>query len=764
MKRLIIYLSSIFALCACSSISNLPEDEVLYTGMKKIMYTDKSKNDAFISTQAEIEAALACKPNSALLGSSSYRFPFPFRLWIYNSLVNTQSSLGKWILNSFGTEPVLMSNVNPAMRASIAENVLHYHGYFNGYVDYKEIPSRNHKKAKLSYKVTMGHLFTFDTIKYVNYPAIADSLINFTKTESLLKHGDPFSVSKIEAERVRLNNLFRNNGYFFFRSGYLTYVADTVSLPGRVLLNSQLITNIPSMAKKQWYLGKLRIEMRNKMTDELTDSSVHKFFSVYYKGKHVPLSPRVILHDLTFRKGELYNQKKYEESMENINASGLYSLTDFTFTPRDTTIACDTLDMTLNAIFDKPYDCSIEGNFNNKSNDRMGPGLVLALTKRNAFRGGEKLNIKLNGSYEWQTGKSVQGKSSIINSYEYGGSISIDYPRLELPWNKRYRLFSIPSTSFSISADCMNRADYFKMTTVAGAATYKFQTSARSKHEISPFMLDYEILQNKTARFDSIINANPALYVSMRNQFVPKMKYTYTYTSPSTYKNPIIWESSITESGNALSLFYLAAGKKFNAKEKDLFGNPFAQFLKLTTELRKTWCMGLKSQLIGRISGGVIFTYGNSSVAPYSEQFYVGGANSIRAFTVRSIGPGTYTTASSDYSYLDQTGDLKFEANLEYRFNIFGNLYGAAFLDAGNIWLLQNDNDKPGAKFKPQNFLKELATGTGIGIRYDMEFIVLRLDWGVALHVPYDTDKSGYYNISSFKDGQGLHFAIGYPF
>jgi hypothetical protein len=215
--------------------------------------------------------------------------------------------------------------------------------------------------------------------------------------------------------------------------------------------------------------------------------------------------------------------------------------------------------------------------------------LVIDLTKRNAFKGGEKLNLKLNGSYEWQTGKSVQGNSSLINSYDYGGSISIDYPRLELPWNKRYRLYSIPSTSFSIAADCMNRADYFKMTTVSAGVTYKFQTSATSKHEISPFLLDFEILQNKTARFDSIINANPALYVSMRNQFIPKMKYTYTYTSPLKYKNPIVWESSVTESGNILSLSYVAVGQKFNEKGKNLFGNPYAQFLKITTDLRKTW-------------------------------------------------------------------------------------------------------------------------------------------------------------------------------
>lgn len=764
MKKTPLYIIIILGLCSCSSTKNLPEGEVLYTGLEKITYSDKDNSESFKNTQLEIEAALACEPNSALLGSSYYRFPFPFRLWIYNAYVKSHTQFGKWILNSFGSEPVLMSNVNPSVRASIAQNVMHNHGYFDGRVSYKIIPQKNPKKAKLSYTVTMNHLYTIDSLQYLNYPEAADSMIKATKAQSLLKNGDPLVVSNLDAERMRLSNLFRNNGFFYYRSGYSTYTADSVSLPGRVLLHCQPVSDIPNEAKRRWYIGKFRVELRKEVTEQLEDSTVHRSVSVYYKGKTSPLRTRVIMRDLKFRRGDMFNQDKYNESLENINASGLFSMTDFSFTPRDTSSVCDTLDLTIKALFDKPLDGSLEANFTSKSNDRMGPGLSLGVTKRNVFHGGEKLTVKLNGSYEWQTGKSVQGNSSLINSYDYGATVSLDYPRIEAPWFKKKRFYTIPTTTFSISADVMNRAKYFKMTSITAAATYKFQTSNTSKHEFSPFMLDFDILQNKTVRFDSIINANPALYVSMRNQFVPKMKYTYTYTSPLTYANPIVWETSVTESGNLLSLLYMVAGRKFNEKEKSLFGNPFAQFFKLTTEIRKTWQINDKSQLVGHLAAGVLFAYGNSSAAPYNEQFYVGGANSIRAFTIRSIGPGKYTTATSNYSYLDQTGDMKFEANLEYRFNIFGNLYGAAFIDAGNIWSLKKDDSRPGAQFKPSNFFKELATGTGIGIRYDLEFLILRLDWGVAIHVPYDTTKSGYYNIPNFKDGQGLHFAIGYPF
>ena len=247
----------------------------------------------------------------------------------------------------------------------------------------------------------------------------------------------------------------------------------------------------------------------------------------------------------------------------------------------------------------------------------------------------------------------------------------------------------------------------------------------------------------------------------MQDQFVPKMQYTYTYTSPSTMLSPLRWQATVSEAGNLLSLGYMAAGKKWSGEGKEMFNNPYAQFLKFETDLVKSWHLGEHSSLVGHVGFGIIWAYGNSTKAPYTEQFYVGGANSIRAFTVRSVGPGHYhNPASADIYYLDQTGDIKFQANLEYRPRLFGNLYGALFLDAGNVWTMHDDN-RDGVKFEIKRSLKDLALGTGVGLRYDMDFLVIRLDWGIGLHVPYNT---GFYNVGSFKDSQSLHFAIGYPF
>lgn len=763
------------ALAACSSTANLPEGEVLYTGLKPIEYKDAPQSEYFTGVQEELEAALDCAPNGALLGSSYYRTPLPLRLWIYNSYANSQSGFGRWMRRSFGSEPVLMSRVNPGVRELVAGNVLKNSGYFASSVSHKTVSGSNKKKAKIAYTVSTGPLYTVDTLEYKGFPTAIDSLITATAADSRLRRGAPFAVSYLDGERTRISNLLRNSGYYYYRQPYATFTADSVTTPQRIRLTVMPIAGMPEEATHPWHLGRLTVDMRRSVADRPTDSVTFRGLKVCYSGKKPPIRLRALLRDMKLRRGQLYSYSDYLESLNNINSMSLFTLTDFAFTPAkpavepadSSALPTDTLDMRLTCVFDKPYDASIEANYAIKSNDRTGPGLVLGLTKRNAFRGGEKLSLKLKGSYEWQTsGRRVGADNGAINSYEYGADLSVEYPRIESPvkrW-KRIRFYVPPSTQFGVSANVLNRANFFKMMTISGNVTYKFQTSKTSRHEFSPLLLDYNFLSHSTAAFDSIVETNPAIYVSMKSQFVPKIKYTYTYTSPATCANPIQWETTLTEAGNLLSLAYMAFGKKFNDKQKNLFGNPFAQFVKVNTSLRKTWTLAPKRQLVGRVAAGLLWAYGNSERAPYAEQFYVGGANSIRAFTIRSIGPGKYVSPAAKYSYLDQTGDIKLEMNLEYRFPIFGSLYGAMFLDAGNVWLLRKDEARPDADFRPGNFFKQIATGTGAGIRYDLDFFVIRLDLGVALHVPYDTGKGGYYNIPKFRDGLGLHFAIGYPF
>lgn len=756
---IILIISGVFA--SCSSTKNIPEDDQLFVGLTKIEYKNYEKNDHFVAVQEEVEAALATAPNGALFGSSYYRSPFPYGLWIWNAFSKSRSVFSKWMTKSFGKPPVLMSWVNPELRANVTREMLRSNGYFDSSVEYNVITQKNPKKAKIGYTVNLGRLYRIDSLRYVNFPQRADSLIRATIGETLIHPGDPFKVSTLDAERTRLSNVFRNNGYYYYQPGYASYLADTISVPDTVQLRLQYADSVPANVRRKWYIGKVNLELRKDYMEELSDSLEHRYFTVRFNGRKPPLRTRVILRDLKLRPRKLYSYDDYLQSANKITGTGLFSYVDFKFTPRDTTLRCDTLDLTLSCVFDKPYDFYVEANMVGKTSGKLGPGAVIGISRRNAFRGGEKLDININGSYEWQTGHNADGSSSEMNSYEYGANVSLEIPRLLLPFWSRVRWYNTPSTILKASSSVINRSGYFKRHIVSGELTYNFQRTATSVHQFSPLILQYEYMTRMTSAFSDILEENPYLLVTMADQFVPKMRYTYTYSSPTNYRSPIYWQVVVSEASNLLSLGYMMAGNKWNEKSKQLFKNPYAQFFKIETDFRKTWAVGDHSQLVGHVSAGFIWSYGNSVSAPYSEQFYVGGANSIRAFNVRSIGPGAYHTDSEHASYMDQTGDIKLQANLEYRFRLFGNLYGATFLDAGNVWALRDDGYRTNSVFKVKNLLKETALGTGVGLRYDLEFFVLRLDWGVGLHVPY---KSGFYNISSFGDGQSLHFAIGYPF
>ena len=761
---------------------NIPEGDQLFTGLKAITYDDSVKDEDFAQTQEEVEAALATAPNGAIFGSSYYRLPFSWRVSVWNKYHDKDSKFAKWMTKNLGKQPVLMSWVNPELRAQVAQGVLRNNGYFNGQVGYDIIQRKNPKTAKIAYDVHPGRLYRLDSIGYFDFPAEADTLIQSTLDEAAIHKGDPFVVSRLDDERQRISSLLRNNGYYYYQPSYASYLADTFVVDGKAQLQLRMAKDIPVEATHKWYIGRVNINMKKTMMEQPTDSIRGRFFTVRFSGKKPPIRTRVLMADMKLRPRQLFSYDNYQQSIAKINAMGLFAMTDFTFTPRDTTATCDTLDLTLNCVFDKPWDHYIETNFNARTIGRMGPELRMGVTRRNAFRGGELIDINIHGSYEWATHGGSQ-----MNNYEYGADASIEFPRIIAPFFggnrirrdkqgriiRRRRFYTTPSTLAKASTDVIYRPSYYKMHVVSGEWTYRWQTSPQSSHEFSPLTVKYQFMNSHTDLFDSLQAENPYLFGTMEDYFTPEMRYTYIYNSPTDLLHPIRWETTLAESGNLLSLFYLAKGDSWSQKNKTLFKNPYSQFLKIETDFTKTWTLNQKSKLVAHLNAGYIYTYGNSNSAPLTEMFYAGGANSIRAFSVRGIGPGAFSTINEKaWNYLFQNGDVKLVANLEYRRQLFGNLFGALFLDAGNVWITNEDFDNieefnyifEDSRFRLKNLFNDLALGTGVGLRYDLGFLVLRLDWGMALHLPYETGKSGYFNVDGFKGNHTLHFAIGYPF
>ena len=769
-NNIVVALIAVIGLAGCSTTKNLPEGETLYTGIKRIEINEKDESANGEKTIEEVTAAVSVAPNNSFLGSTKYRIPIPFGLWIYNNFQKYEKGLGRWIFRKMAATPVTVSSVNPDTRVKIASNLLKDYGYFNGNVTYTVDSTRNPRAVKLSYQIDMGKPYYIDTVLYEGFTGRADSLIRKHFDERLIHRNDNFDVTRLNEERERLVTLFKNNGYYFFRSEYITFLADTLMRPGYINLKIIPKSNTPKEAKTKYIIGKTDINLIGYNGEQPDDSICARDFTVHYFGEKPELRYGVLRKRFLYRSGETYSQLRMNYTQEALARLGVFKFNEFQYTPRN---GSDTLDIKVNSMFDLPYDSELEFNLTTKDTKQTGPGAKFNLSRKNFMRMGASLNLELKGSYEWQTSSTVDGRSSVMNSYELGAALSLDFPRLILPWIKnRIDPFRFPSnTNFKVYAEQINRARYFKMLSFGGTVSYSFQPKRSIKHSVTPLNLAFNTLQNSTDEFNQIAAQNPMLFYSLSDQFIPSQSYTLTYdNSFRKRKNRLWWENSLTSAGNVTSLIYAAFGQKFTEKDKKLLGTPFAQFLKYSSEVRNTIWFNDMHQLAFRAMGGIIWSYGNKTIAPYTEQFYVGGANSIRAFTIRSIGPGRYRPSESNtYSYVDQTGDIKLEANMEYRFRILskfagGNLNGAVFLDAGNVWLLREDPARPDAQFTFNHFFDSIALGTGAGIRYDLDFLVLRLDLGIALHVPYDTGKKGYYNIPRFKDGMGLHFAIGYPF
>ena len=844
-------------LCSCSETKNLAEDETLYVGIKEVAYDRAPKNqkaandttgvitalgnayntvsglltgdasarealealqsqnltrqqrdsvryvskrdkEAYATAKSEVEGVLAYAPNNSLMGSSYYRQPLAVGLWAYNKYVYSEKRFGKWMFNTFAASPIYMTTVNPRIRAQVAQNTLRNYGYFRGQTGFEEVPQRNPKKAKVSYEIHPGPLFHIDSIAYLGFPLVADSLIQGSMRQTMLHKGDPFSVPNLDEERTRLSTILRNQGFYYFRPEYIVYRADTVARPLHVQLQVVPSPEFPLEAQHQYYMGRTRINVYEYGAQELVDTlrrpekmsrSMRKAIARYqkqrglspterprrrgsvlmaYSGKpgRPPLKLGAIRRYIPYRMGDLYSLSAQEAMQTNLTSMGIFSQTNVRLTPRDTTATCDTLDTEITLRLDKPYDAEFKGNIATKSNGLVGPGVSFSMSKQNVFRGAETLSFDAYGSYEWMTGAQMKGHHSLMNSWEWGTSLNLVYPRLLLlGLGQRFNRRAKATTTYKISADWLNRSGYFSRVSFGARVAYTYQRQARFLHEIVPFRLDYEKQLHTTAKFDSIIQNNQALYASLRNQFVPSAQYTFTMTNPRSRYHQRRLTLSVKEAGNLTSLGYRMGGKPFSRQDKNLFGVPFAQFVKLTAEFTQKYRIRqTRTYLAGRVFAGMVYSYGNSSIAPYSDLFVVGGANSISAFGVRSIGPGSYHPAHSGYSYIDEMGDLKLEANLEYRFPLVSNLGGALFVDAGNVWLMKADPDRPGGNISLSRLGREIALGTGFGLRYDLDFLVIRFDVGVGLHAPYDTGKSGYYNMTRFWDSLGFHLAVGYPF
>lgn len=402
----------------------------------------------------------------------------------------------------------------------------------------------------------------------------------------------------------------------------------------------------------------------------------------------------------------------------------------------------------------------------------MGPRMNLSLLNRNTFKGAELLSLSLAGSFEAQ----LSGNTRNLFSYSWNPQVELTYPRFLLPFNlKKTGSIYIPKTHFLLSYNYLKRVSYFDMRTFQFVFGYKWKENILKEHELNPIDVSYTTVGNKSTAFNLLVKGNSFLEKSYEEKFIAGGSYSFTYNEQVIPGKKIQSYIHLNAelAGNLFSLVKVISGSKVSAeKPATISGSVYSQFAKLSIDYRGYFNFKDKNKLAVRLFAGVAKTYGNSSVLPYSKQFFSGGPNSIRAFHINSLGPGTYRQNTDSIGFLQLGGDLKLEMNAEYRFGIMRYLKGAIFVDAGNVWLLKSNPENIGTPFIFSKFMNEVAVGTGVGLRVDVSFFILRFDLAMPLRkIPKLEDKFRWvineidFGSSVWRgDNLILNVAIGYPF
>ncbi|MCM1452824.1 MAG: BamA/TamA family outer membrane protein, partial [Clostridium sp.] len=690
-RRHIIILAAailLMALGACSTTKRIPEGETLYTGLKGVDVTEPGVPEP-------VEEALHSAVDVATTKKTFWVLPLGLWAWNCYNPADSTGGLKKWIYNKFAKEPVLVSDVRPALRVQMLDKILDNNGFFRGHASYELVqPKGNDKKAGIRYTVNPGPAYNIDSLIFLpDTTALSAMIDSLAHKDPYLKPGVRFSMDSLSTARTRITESLRNRGYYFFRPEYIEYLADSTINRGNIALKMTLAANAPKFGLQRYKVGKVTMRVFRHEGDGYPDTIQLPGVELV---KMMPsrLRPSVVTNNVLLHPGRYVSTFAVNNTQTRLSRLGIFNGINVEAIP-DTAAATPTVDMLIDATYDMPLEVQLEVNASSKSNSYIGPGASVTVTNHNVFGGGEQLSVGLTGAYEWQTGHDAR---SVFNSYEFGLNSTLAFPRLLAPKFIPRRQRQLNWTRLNLGAELLNRPHYFKLAQFNVGIAYDWQSGRYAHNTLNLFKLSYNKLMKTTPDFDSIMVANPAVALSFQSQFVPQLSYTFSYDRNLDRDNYISWTTTLTEAGNVFWGIYELCGKK---GEKTLFGTPFSQFVKGQTQIVWGHRLGVGDQwLVSRVAVGAEHAYGNSSQVPYSEQFYCGGANSVRAFTVRSIGPGSYHMPTKQGDYFDQTGTFKFEANVEYRFPIFGPLHGALFLDAGNVWLLKEDPMRPGGKLR----------------------------------------------------------------
>ena len=684
---------------SCSNTKYLPDGELLYVGAKvKVVDTAISRSERK-DLKANLEDLVRPKPNKKFLGLRP-------KLFFYNLAGDVKKEKGfrYWLKYKVGEAPVLFSQVDLEYNKKVLQNYSENRGYFNTKTNADS--TRTGKKVKANYIVKPEKQYTIKSIRFPqDSSSLSQEISKITSRKSLLKIDAPYNLDVIKAERVRIDSRLKEKGYFYFNPDYILVQVDSTVANHKVDLIVKVKEETPENARKNYRINEIIIYPNYSIVsdEKKTADSVEIYNDFTIINNKNLFKPRIFDRVLYFHKDDLYNRKNHNLSLNRLVNLGTFKFVKNQFKVSDTT--GNYLDAYYYLTPLPRKSIRVETLAKTNSANYSGTEINVNWSNRNTFHGAELLTISTFGGMEVQ----ISGQNNGFNVYRFGGEVNLIWPRFIAPFKLKSSSGFVPKTKATIGYEYQKRTQLYSLQTVKASFGYLWKENERKEHQLNISEITYASPQNVTDLYQSQIQQNSSLGKVIEKQLIfgPTYSFTYTNTMEKRRKNTFYYRAGMDLSGN---LYGLIAGANLkNGNEKQILSVPFSQFVKIDQEFRFFHKLGKNSQIASRVIAGAGFAYGNSDEMPFIKQFFVGGTNSIRAFRARSLGPGSFDGSQSTSSFLpDQSGDVKLEFNTEYRGKIYSVVNGALFLDAGNIWLLNNNPDKPGSQFT-KDFVKELA-------------------------------------------------------
>lgn len=818
---LLIFVGIIFGFLSCNSVKYVSENEFLLVKNKVIVNDKKNAsneiNDYIVQRPNQLVLGVALPLHFYNLGNKNFETDFDiwksenpgwynFTTGVFSEkqargVRNFKYKMHQWILNN-GEPPVILDTKKASQTVKNLTQHYYNEGYFNVKADFEEHHLKN-RKASIDYIVDTDKPNQLDSITTNIQSAVLDSIYEIHKSKSYIKEGDQFRLSSFVNEQNRLTNLFRNSGIYRFYKNAITFEVDTSSTDYKSDVVLLIDGNTGSVPFKIQKIQKVNIytdySFSNSGDNSIKDSINYKGFSFFAQEK-LKYNPKYLLNSIFIEPNDLYKDETRDLTRKNIRGLQNFRTVDIKYEELDN----DMLEASIYLSPLKKYSIGINTELTHSNIRQLGISGKLSFLDRNIFRGAELLKFSVQGSF--LDSKDAAEKSKLINAWEIGGDISLELPRFVFPvkFDKLIPKSMAPKTIFTLGTSLQKNIGLDKQI-FTGIVDYTWESSKTINHSFqllntqfiknlnvesyfkiyksefneiqyiaNTYFSDTLTTDNTIGFIDTKIDANfeesnPTEYKIVRNirnrydiitedVLVPLMAYTFTYNNSENYKDTdfSFFRSRVGASGNLTTL--LAKNRDANNK-KTLFGIPIAQYLRVDLEYKKFWDVSEKTVLVFRSFLGVAVPYGNSNTIPFSRSYFIGGPNDLRAWKIYDLGPGS-TISGLEFN----VGNLKFINSLEYRFNVINSINGALFVDAGNIWDISNASITASeGKFKGINSIKEIAIGTGFGLRYDLSFILLRLDLGFKTYEPYLSKGDKWFKNYNLAHSV-FNFGISYPF